>query len=576
MIRGKIMKKKTKILIIDMIVAFAVFVGALFCASALFKTTTAKADDSSNIFFDANVSVGQSVDTIYQMTFTLYLSESYYNDVVNSGKSGWISLYRSDYVSPNESSTNGNPDDLTFETGELICPEDFSATDGLYSFTIMVRVDAGGVYDDVKLRAVIDSTTTGKIAAVSSGHNFCVVWKGLIDTATQGEWLDTVKNHVAIYDSGIVSSTKILYFVSTSSTSVYLHESNRVLYRAKRYALNSSTGFDEYCSVGMTVSFGESATADYWQGENGTIQKESDGVSSTQPLEYIDFFAYGQYIYARINDVTALKAALPNFTRASFGCEQDVELATLPESDEYILSLQNEILELKAELQSAKSDLLEKEKEITQLKLDKATLEGDIEDLNAEIVESGNALLELESTIDELQQSLSDKTEDLEYAQEEISRYEAQAKELNWQIEQLGAMRDELQSSLDAKNAYIEQLEYDVSTYETQTKELNYQLGELEQELADAKAELGADKEDLFNKWQDEINKNQALQDENDSLKAENEALKNEKAEEEKKPTVTFGCSGCNSTIDGAGAVILCVLSLAIAFMMIRKRKDEK
>lgn len=555
-----------------MIIASIVFLGVLFGATTL----TAKADEditaqteTGDFFFTSKIEVGYDMGTLYQVTFQYFVSEMFLKNALASGSDGIVTFERINHDGSNDG-FNWDTKNTTDISGRV----NTAATDGYYSFPKIVVVDAAGLFNNIQLKMSINDGEGNVITAESQAVRIVEQWKTSPPKETRAKLLANYFSR--IYSTGSYLLADSLYYVKMNNESGLLNSSDRVFLRTKRFN-SDGTYAKPFLDVLAIKDETESAAELYQIVSNGRFGFNPATEASLGFLDYIDFFPYGDYFYARIYDYDGLveKYGDAEVTFSEQGIEgNSIELATVPDDfGEYILNLQNENELLKQEIEIERQNYQNALSELDRANRQIESTQQEIAALEAEILENGKALLALESTIDELQQSLSDKDEDLEYANEEISRYESQAKELNWQIEQLAAMRDELQSSLNAKIAYIEQLEDDVLDYQNHSKELNYQLEQLEQELADAKKTMGENAAQLFDKWQEQIDQNDELKKENDGLKAENEALKESLADKEKEPTVKFGCG---STIDGNVPFIIGAIILALAVLLIKRRKNER
>lgn len=558
------MKKKTKMLIIDMIVAFALFVGALFGASSLFKVKNASADivtiehpnGTSYMYNDEyfkilpNIDVSTDDDNLYTLTYYIF-SVKKNTDIWDSNTTVDFGLYND----KNELLQNFkvSPYMNKIEQG-TITPNGDSASCSYYIFPVTVTLAPELVYEKVQLWAVsniVDITKLCIYANKSEPTSLYEKWSTIDDLQAYGFSINasnTIDTYIRSEQTGFkekVNSVAFEDYIDNGASLGYANYDNFIVSAVNYNKVSSGWLFyitlqNDTATKSMNIYFMSDGIF-YYETNDFTISGElwQDICKSINIYIYKPLADYETvYYYVYIRKTPAIESLISDRINYSVNARNNIYFLSLPATDDYTNELEQSNEALRAEI------------------------------------------LELYERIDELTESLTAKETEMRTLNNEIARLLEQITVKETLIKNLTAEKEELEKDLNASEEELVAKQETIDAYRENVAELTAQAEELQKRYDALYNDANADQQGLIDLYNEQLALAKKYAKENVELKSENENLKTELEELKAKNQVKIS-AGCNGAIGQNTAwvslvIFLLILPEAVIMRFFKKNKKEK
>ena len=553
------MKKKTKLLIIDMLVAFALFVGALFGVSTLFKVKQVSADivtiehpnGTSYMHNDEyfkilpNVDISTDDDKLYTLTYYIF-SVKKNADIWDSNVTVDFWLYND----KNELLQNFkvSPYMNTIEQG-TITPNGDSASCSYYIFPVTVTLAPELVYEKVQLWAVsnIVFIQLGFYANKSEPVSLYQKWSTIDDLQAYGYSANasaTISAYVRSEQAGFrekVNSVAFEDYIDNDSSLGYANYDNVIVSAVNYNKVSSGWLFyinlqNDTATKSMKIYFMSDGIF-YYETNDFTISGElwQDICKSINIYIYKPLADYETvYYYVYIRKTPAIESLIGDRINYSVKACNNIYFLSLPATDDY-------------------TDELEQSNET----------------LRAEILELYERIAELEKIASDTEKEFLRLNNDIALKKQQINNLQAELDRLN------NIVIPPLQTDSEALVGYKE----NVQMLTAELTQANKELSELQNKYDALYTTSDGTTQELISLYQEQLSLATKYEKENSALKAENEKIKKENETLKEKQGVKI-TGGCGSAISQNSAwlpliIFIAILPSAVIMRFFKKEKNK-
>ena len=532
--------KKKLILILDCIIAFALFFSALFGARALFtaqaeEVTTITTPDGTDVTlndeyfkFLSDIDISTNDANIYSLTFYVMVAS---NVETNIYIDYWVLDSHKNILSKETFYTVNR----YIDAGTITTENGTALTYFVYPITVTLAPEY--VFEKIQLCATNERGTTEKqtYGNYSPTTSLYEKWSTIDDLQAYGYSANAsatisayVRSEQAGYREKVNSVIDNFAQVNNAGNLYSFGESYNFTDKILRFTYTDLIKFniEFYTNLGnIYFDFSENILKITYNTEQINIDDFY--------FNFINIDDYS-YLYFYMLDESATTTAVTNYA---------VAVATLPNTDDYTDELEQSNSELRSEL----AELYEL---IAELEDKLATAEAKI--------------LELNNTIAQKQREITTK-------QAEIDR-------LNGIITSLTQERNEYKEDAESKQEIIDGYKANYAELTGERDKLLNDVATLEAEKEALEETLNGDNAELITLYQQEKQKADNLQRENETLKKQNDELKKElEANKNKTGTVKVGCNAdASESVSWIIPLIIFIILPQLVIMRFFKKETNK